>query len=365
MPGRGRWAPRAARRPRLADAVGPLAVVASRGALPTARELAEQLVRGAARTGDPTHRVLQAHDALGATLFQLGAYAAAWRQFAQALALCDPTTQRDQALHNVAAPSVRCLVVGAHALWCLGFPTQAAQRCQEALALAQELAHPYSLVVAQHLRPFCIATGGRCRRCGRRPRRSWRWPRPRGFRSTPGMGTAGGAGRGPCRGGGGGPGRDAPGPDAGRGRGAGARAALWLVRLGEAAGHVGQVAEGGACWPRPWRRSRPVGGATCWPEAHRLQGRVVVASRSAGCGPGRHLFPAGAGDRPAAAGPVLGAARRAEPEPPVAAAGQGRRARTSWRRSMAGSPRALRRWTSRRRRCCWNNWRDNGATSPG
>ena len=34
-------------------------------------------------------------------------------------------------------------------LWCLGYPAQAMQRSQEALALAQELAHPYSLAVTQ------------------------------------------------------------------------------------------------------------------------------------------------------------------------------------------------------------------------
>ena len=33
---------------------------------------------------------------------------------------------------------------------CLGHGTLAMQRSQEALALAQELAHPYSLAVAQH-----------------------------------------------------------------------------------------------------------------------------------------------------------------------------------------------------------------------
>ena len=37
----------------------------------------------------------------------------------------------------------------ANALWCLGFPVQAVRRCQEALALAQELAHPLSLTSAQ------------------------------------------------------------------------------------------------------------------------------------------------------------------------------------------------------------------------
>jgi predicted ATPase len=41
------------------------------------------------------------------------------------------------------------LIYAANALWCLGYPTQALQRCQEALALAQELAHPYSLAQSQ------------------------------------------------------------------------------------------------------------------------------------------------------------------------------------------------------------------------
>jgi adenylate cyclase len=34
-------------------------------------------------------------------------------------------------------------------LWCLGFPAQAERRSQEALALAEVLAHPYSIAVAQ------------------------------------------------------------------------------------------------------------------------------------------------------------------------------------------------------------------------
>jgi hypothetical protein len=36
----------------------------------------------------------------------------------------------------------------ANVLWCLGYPAQAVQRCQEALALA--LIHPYSLALAQY-----------------------------------------------------------------------------------------------------------------------------------------------------------------------------------------------------------------------
>ena len=52
-------------------------------------------------------------------------------------------------LRHGAAPGVRCLAMAANVLWCLGSPAQAVRQSQEALALAQELAHPYSLAVAQ------------------------------------------------------------------------------------------------------------------------------------------------------------------------------------------------------------------------
>ena len=44
---------------------------------------------------------------------------------------------------------MQCLAVAANTLWCLGFPAQAVRRCQEALALAQALAHPLSLTSAR------------------------------------------------------------------------------------------------------------------------------------------------------------------------------------------------------------------------
>ena len=40
--------------------------------------------------------------------------------------------------------------VAANTLWCLGYPAQAMLRSQEALAQAQELAHPFSLATAQY-----------------------------------------------------------------------------------------------------------------------------------------------------------------------------------------------------------------------
>jgi predicted ATPase/class 3 adenylate cyclase len=120
----------------------------SRGALATARELGEQLVQWAVRVADPLLR-LEAHTVLGQTLFQLGEYATARMHLEQGFTLIDSTMQRAQALSQGEASGVRCLIQAARTLWCLGYPTQAIQRSQEALALAQELSHPYSLAVAQ------------------------------------------------------------------------------------------------------------------------------------------------------------------------------------------------------------------------
>ena len=41
--------------------------------------------------------------------------------------------------------------VGAMALWVLGYPDQALRRSEEALTLAQELAHPFTLGLALQL----------------------------------------------------------------------------------------------------------------------------------------------------------------------------------------------------------------------
>jgi class 3 adenylate cyclase/predicted ATPase len=125
----------------------------TRGALPTARELGEQLYRLAQREAAPTP-LLEAHEALGNTLFYLGEYDAAWAHLEQESALADPWHRRSPALRHDMAPGVRWLAHAGWTLVCLGYPAQAMRRCQEALALAQELAHPHSLAVAQHFAAF-------------------------------------------------------------------------------------------------------------------------------------------------------------------------------------------------------------------
>ena len=122
----------------------------NRGALLTARELGEQLDRLAQRMADPTHR-LTVHETLGLTLFYLGDYTTARTHLDQGMVLIDPTAPQVQTLHHhVRAPGVGCLVMMAHTLWCMGYPAQALQWGQEALALAQTLADPYSLAFTQY-----------------------------------------------------------------------------------------------------------------------------------------------------------------------------------------------------------------------
>ncbi len=121
----------------------------TRGALPTARELGEQLLRLAQRTAVPTH-LLEAHDALGTILLFLGEYTTARTHIEQGIALTDPAVQRTLALRHDAAPGVTCLALAALTLWCLGAPVQALRRSQEVLGLAQALAHPLSLALTQH-----------------------------------------------------------------------------------------------------------------------------------------------------------------------------------------------------------------------
>jgi predicted ATPase len=127
----------------------------NRGEVLKAWEIGERLYRLAQRMDAPTH-LLEAHDALGSTLFFLGKYDDARMHLAQGIALtrADPAAQRAFVLHHSVAPRVVCLTLAALTLWCLGYPVQALRRSQEALALAQALAHPHSLAVAQHWAAF-------------------------------------------------------------------------------------------------------------------------------------------------------------------------------------------------------------------
>jgi predicted ATPase len=113
----------------------------------TVRELGEQFLTLAQSVQDPV-LLLEAHRALGNTAFWLGEVASAQAHLEQSIALYDPQQHRALAFLYGDDPGVNCLSYAACALWSLGYPEQALKRSQEALTLAQELSHPFSLAFA-------------------------------------------------------------------------------------------------------------------------------------------------------------------------------------------------------------------------
>ena len=115
-----------------------------------AHELAEQMMRLAQSSHDPA-LLLEAHQALGASLFWLGELRQGRRHLEQGIALYDIQKHRSHAFLYGIDPGVYCLCFAAWNLWCLGYPDQALKNTQDALHLAHELAHPHTLAFALNI----------------------------------------------------------------------------------------------------------------------------------------------------------------------------------------------------------------------
>ncbi|MGD9031130.1 MAG: adenylate/guanylate cyclase domain-containing protein [Desulfobacteraceae bacterium] len=121
-----------------------------RAQLQTTRELAEQLFTLAQRAQDPG-LLLEAHRIMGLTMYWLGEMAPARAHLEQGIALYDPQQHRSHAFMYGQDPGVACRCLAAWPIWVLGYPDQALQSIHEALTLAQDVNHPFSLVYAQML----------------------------------------------------------------------------------------------------------------------------------------------------------------------------------------------------------------------
>jgi predicted ATPase/class 3 adenylate cyclase len=119
----------------------------TRAQLQTARELGDTLLRLAQRAHDPALSVL-GHYALGLTSFWLGALPAARMHLEEGIVRYTPDQRRAPAFRMGQDPGVACRIYAAATRWSLGYPAQALARVHEALALAHELSHPFSLAFA-------------------------------------------------------------------------------------------------------------------------------------------------------------------------------------------------------------------------
>ena len=122
-----------------------------RGEYAAAGEMTEKLQRLSECMPD-SDQFLPAQQALGLTAFRLGAFADARAHLERAVDMYDPSVHGPENAQGVIGqdPGVASLAFLAWMLWHLGYPDQALQRSREAIALAREISHPYSLVFALH-----------------------------------------------------------------------------------------------------------------------------------------------------------------------------------------------------------------------
>jgi predicted ATPase len=115
--------------------------------LQMAHTLGEQLLTLAQQTQDPVI-LSESHRVVGATLMWLGDTAAAHAHFRQGIALYNAQQHRTSAFLYVQDAGVSCRSYAAWTLWFLGYPAQGLARSHEAVTLAQQIDHPFSLCVA-------------------------------------------------------------------------------------------------------------------------------------------------------------------------------------------------------------------------
>jgi predicted ATPase len=112
-----------------------------------ALELGEQLLTLAQRQND-TRLLQEAHWANGQTLYYLGELNSARTHLEQSSASYTPQSLSSQASRDAAGTQIACLFYTGFILWALGYPDQALETSDEALSLAHELSHPFTLAFA-------------------------------------------------------------------------------------------------------------------------------------------------------------------------------------------------------------------------
>ena len=124
-----------------------------RGRLLSARELGEACLTIAKQAESQAFEI-EARRALGATLYYLSEFKSALAHMEKGIEYYQP--QHHQAitafLHYVAEPGMTLLAYSAPVLWCLGYPAQAEERLNKAIAIGKDVNHPFSEAVSLHFK---------------------------------------------------------------------------------------------------------------------------------------------------------------------------------------------------------------------
>ena len=124
-----------------------------RGRLLSARELGEACV-AIAKQAESQAFEIEARRALGATLYYLSEFKSALAQMEKGIEYYQPQYHHaiPAFLHYVAEPGMTLLAYSAPVLWCLGYPAQAEERLNKAIAIGKDSNHPFSEAVSLHFK---------------------------------------------------------------------------------------------------------------------------------------------------------------------------------------------------------------------
>jgi class 3 adenylate cyclase/tetratricopeptide (TPR) repeat protein len=105
------------------------------------------------KTRETPDRVLLmvANRIMGSTLLTIGEFGASRRHFEDAIALSKSEGKQSVYRLYMVEPQVASLLLLSWDMWFLGYPDQSLARVSEALALAQDLAQPYSIAFAHYM----------------------------------------------------------------------------------------------------------------------------------------------------------------------------------------------------------------------
>ena len=118
-----------------------------RGPLPKACDLAENLLSLASNQQNPD-LLIRAHESVGSTYSFLGRFDEARTHLLAAKTLYDPNRHRSQVLPYTQDPGITARIILARTLWILGEVDQVDALSQEAIGMARELEHPFTLAFA-------------------------------------------------------------------------------------------------------------------------------------------------------------------------------------------------------------------------
>jgi class 3 adenylate cyclase/tetratricopeptide (TPR) repeat protein len=114
-----------------------------------ALSIANEFLSRSRASGDPVP-LMMAHRVMGSTLLTIGEFQSSRKHFEESIALSKPKGKRLYSLYMV-EPQAASLLLLSWDLWFLGYPDQSLSRVSEALALARELAQPYTIAFAHYM----------------------------------------------------------------------------------------------------------------------------------------------------------------------------------------------------------------------